>query len=136
MDELFKKTIRICNVDMYGPHILNSEKVKSIEKRNGNYALGYLNKQGDMFITKYVGKGNLDDRLGKHTNDDLYNCINDNYDQPYFAFIYLEDERDSYTLECIMYHAFNNLLNINHPELPKGIRCPYLYCSHIGGETK
>ena len=117
---------------MYGPDPIDSGIINSIENYNGNYALGYLNNQGDGFIIKYVGRGDLKDRLDEHTNDDLYNCINDNYSQPYFAFVYLENEKDSYNLECIMYHEFENLLNINHPAFPKGkiYPCPYPYCDH------
>ena len=89
---------------------------------DGNYALGFTDEK-NIFIPTYVGKGNLHKRLYEHTKEKPK--------QDYFKFLYVENERESYNLECKMFHMFiKQLMNKNHPPLPEDIKC--LYCDHVG----
>ena len=105
------------------PYDTDEETINSlVEEQLGNYALGYINEKGG-FVPKYVGRGNVHDRLIAHLSDEYY--------QPAFMFSYAENEKKAYTKECKNYHDFQKqLLNKEHPKLPKGIQCPY--CKHIG----
>jgi hypothetical protein len=98
------------------------ETIDSIlENRLGNYVLGFI-KNGS-FVPKYVGRGDVYDRLYVHLDDE--------YNQPLFKFSYAENETEACKKECNNYHDFKNqLMNKEHPKLPKGKKCPY--CSHIG----
>jgi hypothetical protein len=120
----------------YGPYALDEDTINEIvlEDYLGNYALGY-EKDHDNFVVKYVGRGNVHDRLTDHLDDE--------HNQPAFKFSYAEAETDKkaeveiYIKECKNYHDFyydkkgvKQLTNREHPKLPKGKKCPY--CSHIG----
>jgi len=106
-----------------GPYDTAEETINSfVENRLGNYALGFVKKTGG-FSPKYVGRGDVHDRLIAHLKDEYY--------QPKFKFSYAKNEKEAYTKECKNYHDFEDqLLNKEHPKLPKGIKCPY--CRHIG----
>jgi hypothetical protein len=106
-----------------GPYDTDEENINSLtEEKLGNYALGYTSETKG-FTPKYVGRGNVHDRLIAHLSDEYY--------QPMFKFSYAKNEKEAYTKECKNYHDFKNqLLNKEHPKLPKDIKCPY--CSHVG----
>ena len=122
MLENMELRLKVLNMDN-GPYDTDEEIIGSIvEKQSGNYALGYISETGG-FIPKYVGRGNVHDRLIDHLSDE--------YNQPMFKFSYAKNEKEAYTKECKNYHDYKNqLLNKEHPKLPDGIQCPY--CSHIG----
>jgi len=110
-------------LNMKGPYDLNLETIDStVKNRLGNYALGFVKKEGG-FVPKYVGRGDVYDRLYAH----LY----DEYNQPSFKFSYAKNETEACEKECKNYHDFeDNLMNKEHPKLSKGNKCPY--CSHVG----
>ena len=126
MNELRIYELYINEISVQEAHPLDLDTINSVvdEKRKGNYALGYIDKR-NIFIPKYVGKGNIHERLRKH--------IKKIPKQPQFKFIYIGNKIESYNLECRMYHEYlDQLINEYHPGLPEGIKC--LYCNHIGGK--
>jgi hypothetical protein len=122
---------------MKGPYSLDLGTIDKVIKKDhlGNYALGYLNEKSS-FIVRYVGRGIIYDRLYEHLTDD--------HNQPTFKFSYAKAETDTKieteicAKECKNYHDFyytkngkKQLINKEHPKLPRGKKCPY--CSHVGG---
>lgn len=88
--------------------------------RMGNYALGYLNNDGN-FVPQYVGRSDNDllARLISHVNKgESYKC---------FKFSYANNEKEAYEKECRNFHEFQSQLNNDyHPDKPdyKEYRCP------------
>lgn len=91
----------------------------------GNYALGYVNENTNVFIVLYVGRSdsNLKNRLKNHIGE------NNNFKQ--FKYIIQKTAKDAFVLECKNFHDFGGLdgklLNKNHPDSPSGfaLSCPY-----------
>ena len=100
----------MATLNMKGPYDLNLKTIISIvENSLGNYALGYVNKKG-VFFPKYVGRGDVYDRLYKHLDDE--------YNQHLFKFSYAKNEEEACKKECKNYHDFKKqLMNKEHPKL-------------------
>ena len=115
------------SLGMTGPFIFNKDSIEKNVKPNiiGNYALGYVNTNTNVFIVLYVGRSDSDlqGRLIQHIGEDER--------FKHFKFVIQTSILDAYYCECKNYHDFGGeegrLLNENHPARPANIarNCPY-----------
>ncbi len=100
------------------------------EKVPGYYVLGY-NVDGFKFL--YVGRS--DDDLRQEITNQIRRK-----DLTHFVYKTVNKELDSFYMECIIYHDFENakLLNEYHPKRPNNyekkypnLKCPLINCEEL-----
>lgn len=112
----------MAHLDMNGPYPLTNDDIDRVidDGKIGNYAYGYLDKDG-VFIVRYVGRSdtNLCDRI-KHGIEDM--ADNPSCKYKLFKFSYARNIREAYEKECRNYHDFGGekglLCNERHPAKP------------------
>ena len=116
----------MASLNMKGPYEFNRETIRDVvpEVKFGNYALGYMDEDGD-FRVSYVGRSdrNLPRRIADHLGE---------HPKKYKKFKYsvASSEKEAFFEECRTYHAFGEktkLYNGEHPDRPDGEEygCPY-----------
>lgn len=109
------------SLGLNGPYVLSAEEIdrQVTETSPGNYALGYINKEKNTFVPKYVGR----------SDSDVHYRLKCHVDKPHthFKFIYATSAWDAFKRECENFHDFESQLeNLDHPDQPNGgsWKCP------------
>lgn len=96
----------------------NQAMVKNVPNEDGVYALCTL-QSDDTYKVRYVGQGNIQDRLKYHLseqeqNEDLKNHISKGYTMKvFYAIVATQADRDS--IELFLYNRFQPRYNHNTP---------------------
>lgn len=104
---------------LFGPHALDTATVDRAVKGYGPgaYALGYTLQNGKFRIT-YVGRADhdLNDRVKDHVGE-----------RAEFKYAFYDTAEDAFYKECELYHVFDPVDNLIHPDSPDGtnLKCPH-----------
>ena len=114
---------------LYGPHLMKDDLIKKKfdDADFGVYMLGKIDPSLGRII-RYVGRGNLKDRLRAHLDDE-------HWENTFFYYGILQSRQQTFLHECRLFHlqGKGNFLDneIHPPRLPgsKGPKCSELGCS-------